>query len=94
MTRQEARMILLEDALEHAVGQVEFLHGCLTDPEGYNYLYPWMSDNIIKEARKLVSSAHAPCVHSRITKGCESCIDGQIRRTRHQLALESYDEYP
>jgi hypothetical protein len=46
MTKEEAKIIVLEDALRQAQSTVEFMHGCLTYPYenhpdgGYYYAYP------------------------------------------------------
>ena len=80
MTREEARIVLLEDALEQAQNTVSFMHGCLTDPaddtregfQGYSYAYPEQTLSHLAEWAALVPVRHY-CVHSRHDPDCESC---------------------
>ncbi len=45
----EDRIFLLESALNQAIWSTMFLHGCLTNPSGYAYLYPEQTLKHIEE---------------------------------------------
>ena len=79
MTKDEARIILLEDALRQAQHTVAFLHGCLTQPDngemkgGYRYAYPEHTQRRLEEWAKLAPPLPS-CFHSGQHLNCESCI--------------------
>ena len=87
MTKEEARIIILEDALRQAQWTVEFLHGCLVYPDngemkgGYEYAYPEQTLDRLQEWRKLVPLPKL-CNHSYNEIGCESCKNREEERTR------------
>lgn len=73
MTRDEAKIVLLEDALRQAQHTVEFMHGCLTEPERYSYMYPDMTLREVERWAKLAPPFKF-CVHSKMrTQDCEAC---------------------
>jgi hypothetical protein len=89
VTRDEARIVLLEQALEQAQNTVSFLHGCLTDP-GYKYAYPEQTQRNLDEWAALVPR-RPYCVHSFTVEGCESCaarVEGFERRAEAITVLE------
>jgi hypothetical protein len=71
MTAEQARIVVLEDALEQAQNTVSFMHGCLTDPV-YTYAYPDQTQHHLAEWAALVP-VEPYCVHSRHHSDCESC---------------------
>lgn len=73
MTSEEARIVLLEDALNQAAHTISFLHGCLTD-DLYQYAYPDQTLRGLSDIRELVPE-HSMCVHSNTSPGCSSCKD-------------------
>lgn len=86
MTEQEARIIVLEDALRQAQNTVEFLHNCLVNPvdetiktgcKGYSYGYPEHTVQELKEWKALCPRVKdivgRPCFHSMNKEDCESC---------------------
>jgi hypothetical protein len=77
MTREEARIVLLERELDEAVHTIEFLHGCLTG-EGFTYAYPEHTAQTIERMRAFVPG-RPMCIHSVTTADCDSCVD----RNRH-----------
>lgn len=72
MTDDEARIVLLEDALQQAQNTVEFMHGCLTD-KTYKYAYPEMTFSNLAEWGKLAPRPAMYCAHSRRQLDCPSC---------------------
>ena len=82
MNAQEAKIIILEDALRQAQNTVEFLHGCLTDPKGFNYAYPSHTLVYLKEWDQLAPRSPY-CIHSFFKEDCEGCI--VFRADRAQL---------
>jgi hypothetical protein len=78
MNAQEARIVILEEALREAQSLAEFLHNCLTKPDngemkgGYSYGYPEHTLFYLNQWEKLAPRA-APCPHSMINPDCESC---------------------
>ncbi len=96
MTPQEARIVLLEDALRQAQHTVEFLHNCLVNPvdknrkgfQGYSYGYPDQTIAHLKEWNELVplvEDSVKPCFHSMIKKDCPSCQE------HHRLRLQRFE---
>ena len=77
MTPDEAKIYLLEDALQQAQHTIEFMHGCLTDPEGYKYAYPSHVLETLKQFHKLAPTRKG-CFHSWPEHGCEQCSDSMI----------------
>jgi hypothetical protein len=84
----EARMMDLEDALDQAVHTIEFMHGCLTDPEHYSYAYPEQTIARIRQFRELVP-ARPGCVHSVTNQDCPGCR-ARIERYERRAKLEQH----
>lgn len=78
MTREEARIVVLTYSLDQALNSIEFMQGCLTDPDRYQYAYPEMTEQKIKELREICPRTIS-CVHSRREPSCESCMMHQER---------------
>lgn len=79
MTPEQARIVLLEKALEQAYNKIGFMHGCLTDPKMHSYAYPEQTVSFLSEVERLIKIREY-CVHSRFEYGCESCKAGSVRR--------------
>lgn len=77
MTKDEARIVLLEQALVQAQHTVEFLHSCLTLPEHYKYSYPDQTTREMGEWKKLVPPPEM-CVHSGHQDGCKGCDNHRV----------------
>lgn len=73
MTEDQARVILLENALHGAASTIGFLHGCLTNPV-FKYTYPDHTETTLSEIEDLVGQREY-CVHSFFSEGCSSCED-------------------
>lgn len=96
MTVQEARIVVLEDALRQAQNTVEFLHNCLVNPvdptkkglQGYSYGYPEHTVQELKEWKALcprVQDSVRPCYHSMNKKDCPSC------QMHHKQRMELFE---
>jgi hypothetical protein len=72
MTDEEAKLVLLEQALEQAISTIEFLNGCLLEPTQYNYAYPEQTQQKLTEFKKLIV-INPRCIHSMYVSECESC---------------------
>lgn len=80
MTREEARIVLLEAALIQSAHTIEFMHGCLTD-DSYHYSYPDQTEQRLEAIRKLVAIPES-CFHSRMQpETCERCARSLERRS-------------
>jgi len=79
MTKQEAEIILLKNALEQAQSVVRFMHGCLTSPQLYSYNYSEHTQEYLKEWEQLVPRGKY-CVHSRYEPTCENCENSEKER--------------
>lgn len=77
MTPEQARILILEDALEQAQNVVSFMHGCLTDP-GYSYEYPEQTSRHLERWGQLVP-VRRYCVHSVHKRDCPSCQEHLIK---------------
>ena len=84
MTPQEARILILEDALSQAHHTVSFLHGCLTSKD-FNYGYPHQTLETLKEWENLIDIPEG-CMHSRFHKDCNLC---QIQKVRQSNLREA-----
>ncbi|RJQ27064.1 hypothetical protein C4577_01960 [Candidatus Parcubacteria bacterium] len=97
MTKEEARIILLEDALRQAQHTVEFLHNCLLYPSdhhmngGYNYAYPEQTLKHLEDWNKLAPK-EIFCNHSRYEESCKSCVDRVNEYKRLIEAKEIIDD--
>lgn len=85
MTPDQARTTLLEDALRQAQHLVEFLHGCLAEPERFHYAHPGQTMKHLRDWNELVPLTLA-CYHSKFDSDCSSC---QLRKERMQLLTEA-----
>lgn len=94
MTKEEAKIILLEQELVQAYHTINFMHGCLINPTGYKYSYPNQTTKELNEIKKLVNIPRG-CPHSLTSPTCESC---QERNKRHQERTDALklleNEYP
>lgn len=75
MSRDKARIVMLESCLEQAVNNIEFLQSCLTDGR-FADRYPQHRASFLKDAKKLLPEL-SYCVHSRREPGCPSCAKAQ-----------------
>lgn len=82
MTPQEARIIVLENALRQAYHTTSFLHGCLTKKKVYKYSYPEQTEKHLKNWESLVDT-DIGCLHSYQKENCESCA----KRLDHSIKL-------
>lgn len=77
MTKEEARIVLLEDSLIQAQFVVEFLHNCLINSveEGgiYKYINPERTEEFLSYWGKIVGEKREPCFHSMNDVSCEAC---------------------
>lgn len=89
MTKEEARIIILEDALRQAQNTVEFLHGCLTC-ENYSYDYPESTIRRLEKWKKLAPRIcdvlNKKCYHSRSEEDCKSC---QLHHKQQRQLMEA-----
>jgi hypothetical protein len=91
MTEDEARTILLEDALDNAVQHIIFMHGCLTRPGQFSYAYPNMTQDLIAKIRKLTPEPNLYCHHSKFKDDCERCQNHREYMTRRHEAQQILD---
>lgn len=87
MTKEEAKIVLLQHALQDAQHLVSFLHGCLTLPN-YKYAYPESTARRLEEWGKLAPIDGTGCHHSMTKPDCPSCVAGQKMRQEHMEALK------
>lgn len=93
MNKDEARIVLLEQALRQAISTIEFLDACLLRPERYRYGYPDQTQDQLREFEKLVSVKEEFCVHSGFVPGCKSCnrrVEDWDKRDEALKVLEDY----
>ena len=84
MTPDQARIVLLEDALVDAQHLVEFLHGCLMDTN-YSYAYPQHTQERLDEWRALAKPLRG-CPHSFHRADCPACREHAAWLKRHHEA--------
>jgi hypothetical protein len=82
MTIDEARIVVLEDALRQAQNTVEFLHGCLVAPGSYTYAHPGQTLALLEDWASLVPRGEV-CFHSGMEPDCPGCVERVNRQ--HQL---------
>jgi len=91
MTEQEARIVVLEDALKQAQNTVEFLHNCLVNPVdrdkktgclGYSYKHPDHTLQELKKWKMLAPRLGKHCYHSSNEPDCEVCQVNHKERIR------------
>jgi hypothetical protein len=91
MTREEARIFLLEKALIQSHHTIKFLHGCLIDPIGHKYAYPDQTMDRLKAIEELVTIPSG-CCHSMTKPECPSCIESVRSSAFRSKALEFFPE--
>lgn len=74
MTKDEATIVIMKNALRECTSTIEFLHNCLTDPLYYKHEYPGGTVFRIKKLKELVGE-EVMCVHSMTVEGCPGCED-------------------
>ncbi len=84
MTKDEARIVLLEDQLIHSHYLITFLHGCLTSDK-FKYAYPEQTLQHLEKIESLLKVPHG-CYHSRFTANCDVCVEVH---ERHMKILEA-----
>lgn len=90
MTPEEARILILEDALIQSYHTIDFLHNCLVNPSdptktgfrGYSYEYPEQTISRLENIEKIVKIPIG-CYHSRFEASCQSCVNAL--ESRRQL---------
>lgn len=92
MTPEQARIVLLEDALIQACHTVSFLHGCLTS-DRFKYSYPEQTAAHLQEWKALVTIPSG-CHHSRFHENCEACKDHAKRRAALEEANKVLSKSP
>lgn len=91
MTEQEAKIILLENALRQACNKVDFLHNCLINPSngkmdgGYSYEYPENTLETLKYWETLIEP-WSGCYHSAYNEDCKKCVKS---RKNYQKLMEA-----
>lgn len=93
MTVEQARLIILEDALRQAQNTVQFLHGCLTTPAVFQYAYPHMTEQHLAQWAALVPP-HDGCAHSRHHNDCAACVTHRETHLRLREAHAVLDSIP
>jgi hypothetical protein len=88
MTKDEARIVLLEQALFQAISTIEFLDGCLLYPKRYRYSYPKQTQDRLREFEKLVKPKEF-CVHSMTVPDCPGCQQRVLEFIKRDEALKT-----
>lgn len=88
MTKEEARIFLLEEALIQSRHTIYFLHMCLTPGAGYSYGYPEQTLQRLAAIDALVEIPKG-CAHSRTVENCEGCTDRNNRFMKRHEAKEA-----
>ena len=92
MTKEQAQIVLLEQALEQAIRTIEFIDGCLRYPESYRYDYPEHTQKHIVEFRKLVPTGPIGCFHASMdTPDCASCKSHRVKYLQKEKAIKVLD---
>jgi len=91
MTKDEARIFLLEEALIQSRHTIHFLHMCLTPGAGYSYGYPEQTLQRLEAIDALVTIPKG-CYHSgprpgRECASCEETLNRHIKRTEANEVL-------
>lgn len=84
MTPEQARIVLLEDALIQSHHTIEFLHECLTS-DGFSYDYPEQTVSRMAAIKALVDIPKG-CHHSKHSFDCDECRARMLRRNLSYLA--------
>lgn len=95
MTREKARIVILEYEFQQARRLVEFLHNCLVHPDnnemkgGCSYEYPEETIRRLEEWELLCPNSDLKsCHHSKNDDNCESCRQRYQQRKLVQEAKE------
>ncbi len=90
MTPDQARIVILEDALIRSYHQLSFLHNCLTD-EKFVYDYP---EQLFRQLRAISDIIEIPpsCVHSSFERSCESCQESRVAYERLMRAKKELND--
>lgn len=86
MTKQEARIILLEKELIQSYHTITFLDQCLKGEA--KYAYPEMTVGRLRTIARLVGPIKRGCIHSNFHADCQECIDLLAWRSRVYEAQE------
>lgn len=84
MKDRDVHIWKLEDALHQAIWTVEFLHGCLTNPDLYRYDFPEQTEENLRVWRALTPPP-ALCAHSKYIPGCAAC---ESRKQRYGQGMD------
>ncbi len=90
MTPEEARIVLLEQALDQACNTIGFMHGCLTDDKHYGYAYPEHTAKHL-EAFRLLAPERESCVHSMTMQHVDDCPGCQAHVKWATERAEAYE---
>lgn len=85
MTPEQAQIVILQDALEQAVNTIEFLEGCLKNPN-YKYVYPEQTQETLEKIKQYLPEKPQPCAHSKTRLDCPNCQDNLKRLEQMQKA--------
>jgi hypothetical protein len=85
-SKEEAKIIVLENLLRRAICKIEFLHGCLTRDD-YKYAYPKMTLDFLEEANPFAPKLQG-CYHSIRRSTCPACAEGDAYREKLAKAKE------
>ncbi len=88
MTPQEARIILLEDALRQSHHTISFLYGCLESPDTHKHAHPDQTRDRLKAIEELTPMERESCYHSFDKPGCVACEERKVWRRRHHEARQ------
>lgn len=96
MTRDEARIFLLEEALIQSRHTIYFLHMCLTPGSGYSYTYPEQTLQQLAAIDALVDipkgCAHGGPRPGRECAACEDTLNRHIKRIEANEVLKNDKE--
>ncbi len=95
MTHEEARIVVLEDALTQAHHTISHLHNCLVYRNRYSYVHPLQTLERLASMEKLIDPNKGMCFHSILHPGtCDKCDERleMNRRLAEATALLSAEE--
>jgi hypothetical protein len=81
----QAEITILKDLLEQSRNQIEFIHGCLTNPEYYSYNNPEDTEEFLDQLNEILP-ARSFCVHSKFIADCQGCQDREQHRKEVAVA--------
>ena len=91
MTKEKAKIILLEQSLDDAIHTIEFLEKCILLPDNYVYTFPEQTQMKLKEYRTLVNYKEI-CFHSIDNVNCKGCQNRKKEFIKRQEALKILTE--